>query len=151
MKKCILVSMLVLFCGCLPATQMEVQDLTNAVSAIVPVVREAVRTESGETQEKIEIVLGRVEEINAEVATAEDPIDAIETGWGVTEAWNPYYGYGVLALGILRLFQGKKKSEGALEEVVIGIADHKKGTKLKDALNATQSMATRKMVDNILG
>jgi hypothetical protein len=137
--------------GCLPASQQEVQTLTDAINQIVPAVREAVSTSSAETRDRVEIVLGQVEGINEAVVTAEDPVDALEKGWGATAGWNPYYGYGVLGLGILRLFQKKRESDNALEEVVVGVEDSKKnGGNLRDAFNATESLVTRKKVTKIL-
>lgn len=137
--------------GCLPASQQEVQTLTNMVNQIVPAVREAVSASSEETRDKVEIVLGQVEEVNKAVATTDDPVDALEKGWGATAGWNPYYGYGVLGLTILRLFQKKKESDNALEEVVIGVEDSKKnGGNLKVAFNAVESLVTRKKVAKIL-
>ena len=137
--------------GCLPASQQEVQTLTDMVNQIVPAVREAVSTSSAETRDRVEVVLGQVEEVNEAVATAEDPVDALEKGWSTTAGWNPYYGYGVLGLGILRLFQKKKESDNALEEVVIGVEDSKKnGGDLKAAFNAVESLVTRKKVAKII-
>ena len=138
--------------GCLPASQQEVQTLTNMVNQIVPAVREAVSTSSEETRDRVEIVLGQVEQVNEAVATAEDPVDALEKGWSATEGWNPYYGYGVLGLGILRLFQKKKESDNALEEVVIGVEDAKKSSfkDLQASFNATESLVTRRKVAKII-
>lgn len=150
MKKLLLIPLL-LIAGCLPASQQEVQTLTNTVNQIVPLIREVVATSSEETRDKVEIVLGQVEEVNEAVATADDPIEAIETGWKASEAWNPYYGYGVLGLGLLRLFLKKKESDNALEEVVIGVEDSKKNSgDLKAAFNAVESLVTRKKVAKIL-
>ena len=147
----LVLGMLVFANGCLPAYQQEVQILTDIVNQIVPAVREAVSTSSEETRDNVEIVLGRVEEINKSVATAEDPVDALEEGWSTTAGWNPYYGYGVLGLGILRLFQKKKESDNALEEVVIGVEVSKKnGGDLKAAFNAVESLVTRKKVAKII-
>ena len=149
--KTFIVIALLFVAGCLPASQQEVQTLTGIVQQIVPAVREAVSTSSKETIDNVEIVLERVEEINEAVATAEDPVDALEKGWGATAGWNPYYGYGVLGLGILRLFQKKKESDNALEEVVIGVEDSKKnGGNLKVAFNAVESLVTRKKVAKII-
>jgi hypothetical protein len=149
--KTLIVIALLFVAGCLPASQQEVQTLTDAINQIVPAVREAVSTSSEETRDRVEIVLGQVEDINEVVATAEDPVEALEKGWGATAGWNPYYGYGVLGLGILRLFQKKRESDNALEEVVIGVEDSKKnGTTLTAAFNAAESLATRKKVAKIL-
>ena len=107
--------------GCMPASQQEVIELTGIVSQIVPAVRAAVSASSEETKENIEVVLGQVEEVNEAVATAETPVEAIEQGWDATKLWNPYYGYGALALSIFKLLQGrqeKKTLEGNL--AVIG-------------------------------
>ena len=154
--RCKWLLVLVLCCaGCLPASQQEVADLTNLVEGIVPLVKTAVSESSEDTKNKIDVVLGQIVEVNEAVATAEDPVEAIEKGWDASKAWNPYYGYGVLGLGILRLFQKKKLTTTALEEVVLGIEDAKKdgnGTaSLKASLNASESTATRKMVKKILG
>jgi len=102
-----------LFCaGCLPASQQEVIALTEAVSGIIPVVREVTAESSQETKDKIEIVLGQVEEMNEAVATAEDPIEAVSKGWDASKPFNPYYGYGAAILAALKLFSdGKKKKE----------------------------------------
>lgn len=89
MRKLIFIALIVLVTGCLPATKQEVQTLTSAVKLIVPAVREAVSTESAETRGKVEVVLGQVSEINEAMATTDDPVDAVETGWKATEAWNP--------------------------------------------------------------
>lgn len=151
MKKCKVLLVMMLCAGCIPATQTEVQTLTDTVNRIVPVVREIVATSSEETRDKVEIVLGRVEQVNETVATAEDPVEAIEKGWNVTKAWNPYYAYGVMGIAILRLFQKKKESDNALEEVVIGVEDSKKnGGNLTAAFNAVESLVTRKKVAKIL-
>jgi len=116
----------------------------------LPAVREAVSTSSEETKEKVETVLSQVEKVNEAVANAETPVEAIEKGWGSTEGWNPYYGYGVLGLAILRLFQKKKQSDIALEEVVVGVEKSKKnGGDLKTALNSTESLITKNMVSAI--
>lgn len=137
--------------GCLPASQQDVQTLTDAITQIVPAVREAVSTSSDETRDRVEIVLGQVETINEAVATADDPVEALEKGWSATAGWNPYYGYGVLGLGILRLFQKKRESDNALEEVVIGVEDSKKnGGNLREAFNAAESLVTRRKVAKIL-
>ena len=149
MKKLIVVALLFV-AGCMPASQQEVMDLHNTVNQILPAVREAVSTSSEETKEKVETVLSQVEKVNEAVANAETPVEAIEKGWGSTEGWNPYYGYGVLGLAILRLFQKKKQSDIALEEVVVGVEKSKKnGGDLKTALNSTESLITKNMVSAI--
>ena len=102
---------LVLAGGCIPATQQEVQTLTNTVEQIVPAVREAVSTSSEETRDKVEIVLGQVEEVNEAVATAEDPIEAIEKGWGATKDFNPYYGWGALGIALVKMVMDDKKKK----------------------------------------
>jgi len=146
MKKLLLIPIL-LVAGCLPASRQEVLELTNFVKEIIPVVREV----GGADNEKIDRLLTDIEKVNEAVATAPDPVAAIETGWKASEAWNPYYGYGVLGLTLLRLFQKKKESDNALEEVVIGVEDSKKnGGNLKAAFNATESLVTRRKVKKIL-
>lgn len=137
--------------GCLPATRLEVQDLTSAVSAILPAVRVAVADSSDDTKDKIEIVLGRVEALNDEVATAEDPLDAVSKGWDASKPFNPYYTHGALILGVLGMFFKQKKTKTALEEVVVGVDDLGKlnPTISNEPLKAAASVATRKIVDKI--
>ena len=151
----LLVVVLMFAGGCLPATQQEVIELTSIVREIVPAVRASVAASSDDTRERIEVVLGQVEEVNDAVATAEDPVDALEKGWGTTAGWNPYYGYGVLGLGILRLFQKKRESDTALEEVVVGIETSKDATgmvvgeRLLSNLKSTETLKTRRLVNGI--
>lgn len=104
--------------GCMPASQSEVQTLTSIVKQIVPAVREAVSASSEDTKEKVEVVLGQVEEINE--AVAEDPAETLSKGWDATKLWNPYYGYGALALSVFKLLQGRKEKttlEGNLASI----------------------------------
>lgn len=102
---------LLLVAGCLPATQQEVQTLTNEIALIVPAVREEV----AKANVGIEGVLTKVEEVNEAVATAETPIEALKSGVAATSPYNPYAvpilaGIGILeALGI---FREKKKNTG---------------------------------------
>ena len=110
MRTLILITLLFI-AGCIPATQQEVQTLTNAVNQIVPLVREAVSESSEDTRDKIEIVLGQVEEVNEAVATADDPIEALSKGWDASKPFNPYYGYGAAALALLKLFGDSKKKK----------------------------------------
>jgi len=110
MKK-LIVLVLLLVAGCMPASQQEVMNLTGIVRQIMPAVREAVSTSSEETRNKVEVVLGQVEEVNKAVATAEDPIEAIEKGWKASEPFNPYYGFGAAALALLKLFGDNKKKK----------------------------------------
>lgn len=97
--------------GCLPASQQEVQTLTTTVNQIVPLVREVIATSSEDTKDKIEIVLGQVERVNEAVATADDPIEAIERGWGATKDFNPYYGWGALGIAFVKMFVDDKKKK----------------------------------------
>ena len=110
MKKLIVVALLFV-AGCMPASQQEVMDLHNTVNQLLPAVREAVSASSEETKEKVEIVLSQVEKVNEAVATAEDPVEAIEKGWGATKDFNPYYGWGACALAIYKLLQGNKEKK----------------------------------------
>jgi len=113
MRNLILIA--VLFCGGCMATQQEVTDLTDAVSQIVPAVREAVATSSEETRDKVEIVLEQVEGFNEAVATAETPIEAIKVGVAATAPINPYTVpilAGITILEALGLFIEKKKRTG---------------------------------------
>ena len=146
-----------LIAGCMPASQQEVLNLTNTVNQIVPLVREVVSTSSEDTKDKIEVILGQIEEVNKAVATAETPIEAIKAGVAATSPVNPYAvpilaGISILeALGILGVNKLRKNSGTALEEVVVGVEDSKKnGGNLKVALNATESLMTRRKVAKII-
>jgi hypothetical protein len=160
MKKLIVMAILgvlVFAGGCLPASQQEVQTLTDMVNQIVPAVREAVSTSSEETRDRVEIVLGQVETINEAVATADDPVDALKAGVAASSPVNPYAvpilaGITILeALGVIGVNQLRKNNRTALEEVVIGVEDSKKSGKgLTVAFNAVESLATRKKVAKIL-
>ena len=111
----LIVIMLLFVAGCIPATQQEVQTLTTTVNQIVPLVREIVATSSTETRDKVEIVLGQVEEVNEAVATAETPIEAIKGGVAATSPWNPYAVpilAGITILEALGIFREKKKVVG---------------------------------------
>jgi len=109
--KALIVMMLLFVAGCLPATQSEVQTLTNRVAMIVPAVREEV----AKANVGIEGVLTKVEEVNEAVATAESPVEAIREGVKATSDWNPYavpiLG-GISLLEALGLFKEKKKVAG---------------------------------------
>ena len=105
------VIMLLFVVGCLPATQQEVQTLTDTVNQIVPAVREAVSTSSEDTKEKVEVVLKQVEDINEAVATAESPVEAVEKGWAATKDFNPYYGWGAFGITLLKLVLDDKKKK----------------------------------------
>ena len=111
----LIVIALLFVAGCLPASQQEVQTLTDAINQIVPAVREAVSTSSEETRDNVEIVLERVEEINESVATAESPIEAIKSGVAATSPFNPYAVpilAGITILEALGIFREKKKNTG---------------------------------------
>ena len=107
----LIVIALLFVAGCLPASQQEVQTLTNMVNQIVPAVREAVSTSSEETRDRVEIVLGQVEQVNEAVATAEDPIEAVSKGWDASKPFNPYYGYGAAIIAALKLFTDSRKKK----------------------------------------
>jgi hypothetical protein len=148
---------LLFIAGCIPATQQEVLQLTTVVEQILPAVREAVSTSSEETRDKVEIVLGQVEEINEAVATAETPVEAVKVAVAASSPFNPYAvpilaGITILeALGIIGVNKLRKNNHTALEEVVIGVEDSKKnGGSLKVAFNATESLATRRKVAKII-
>lgn len=149
MRKLLLLLVLLFVIGCLPATQSEVLDLTETVKQIVPAVREEVAKASI----GIEDVLVKVESVNEDIATAEDPIDAIEMGWNASAPFNPYYGYGAAVLAILRILQvgkQKKETEIALEEVVTGVERGKRdGCDLKAKLKEAESVATMDKVSKI--
>ena len=111
----LIVIALLFVAGCLPASQQEVQTLTDMVNQIVPAVREAVSTSSEETRDRVEIVLGQVETINDAVATAETPIEAIKSGVAATSPYNPYAVpilAGITILEALGIFREKKKNTG---------------------------------------
>ena len=158
----LLVIALLFFAGCIPASQQEIQTLTNTVNQIVPLVREAVSESSEDTRGKIEIVLGQVEEISEAVATADDPVEAVKTIVAASAPVNPYAvpilaGISILeALGIIGVNKLRKNNHNALEEVVIGIEDWKKnggnqnGGNLNLAFNATESLVTRRKVAKII-
>jgi len=117
--KYLMIVVLLFIAGCMPASQQEVQTLTDTVNQIVPLVREAVSTSSEDTKDKIEIVLGQIEEVNEAVATAETPIEALKAGVAASAPANPYAvpilaGIGILeALGIFGVnWKGKKKIAG---------------------------------------
>jgi len=93
----------------MPASQQEVINLTDAVHQIVPAVQAAVATSSEDTKAKVNDVLDKVEKVNTAVAAADGPLDAAEKGWDATKLWNPYYGYGALALSIFKLLQGRQE------------------------------------------
>ena len=116
-QRFVILSLILLCAGCLPATKAEIQDLTNSISQIVPVVREAVSTESEDTKDKVEAVLAKVEQVNEKVATAEDPIDAADKGWKATEPFNPYYGYGAFVIMLLKAWRDKKEKDGLVENI----------------------------------
>lgn len=105
--KTLIVVMLLLVAGCMPASQKEVKELTGIVGEIVPVVREEV----AKANVNIEDVLTKVEMVNESVATAEDPIEAIERGWEASEPFNPYYGYGAAVLALLKLLADNRKKK----------------------------------------
>ena len=111
----LIVIALLFVAGCLPASQQEVQTLTDMVNQIVPAVREAVSTSSKETRDRVGIVLGQVETINEAVATAETPIEAIKSGVVATSPYNPYAVpilAGITILEALGIFREKKKNTG---------------------------------------
>lgn len=105
--KLLLVMTLAFSCGCLPASQQEVTDLTNLVRGIVPIVREV----AGEGNDKLDKVLTDVEKVNEAVATADTPIEAAQKGWDASKPFNPYYGYGAAILAALKLFTDSKKKK----------------------------------------
>ena len=151
MKLKLLVVMMLLCTGCV--TRQQLDGWTSTLNEVVPAIRE-VQAASGQSSAKLDKVLSDVERVSEAVATAETPLEAAEKGWDASKPFNPYYGYGVAALGLWRLWQKKKESDNSLEEVVFGIEDAKKngnGTAaLKDSLNASNSITTRKKVAKIL-
>ncbi len=153
----LIVIALLLIAGGLHATHQEVLNLTTSVEKILPAVREAVSTSSKETRDKVEIVLGQIEEVNEAVATAETPIEALKAGVAASAPANPYAvpilaGISILeALGIFGVNKLRKTNHTALEEVVVGFEDSKKnGGNTTSAFNATESLVTRRKVAKII-
>ena len=122
--------------GCLPASQQEVMTLHNTIRQIVPAVRAVVSTSSEDTKEKVDVVLGQVEKINEAVVTAEDPVEAIEKGWGATKDWNPYYGWGALGIAVLKIFSDGKKKKGLEKGInrVLGEAEPEQAKAMYDKM-----------------
>ena len=135
MKKLLIIPLLFVI-GCMPATQEEVLKLSESISQLTPVIREAVSTESKDTQQKVEAVLGRVEELNKAVVTAEDPIDAVDKGWGATKDWNPYYGWGALAIALVKMVRDDKKKKGLEKGVnrILGEAEPEQAKEMYDKI-----------------
>jgi len=122
--------------GCMPASQQEVMELTGIVNQIVPAVRAAVSASSEDTKEKIEVVLGQVEEVNEAVATAEDPVEAVEKGWGATKDWNPYYGWGALGIALVKMLRDDKKKKGLEKGInrILGEAEPEQAKAMYDKM-----------------
>lgn len=107
MKKLIVMAVLgvlVFVAGCLPASQQEVQTLTDMVNQIVPAVREAVSTSSEETRDRVEIVLGQVEEYNEAVKDSPNLGAALINANQVSAPVNPYAP--VIDIALKMLFGG---------------------------------------------
>ena len=102
--KTFIVITLLLVAGCLPASQQEIQTLTDMVNQIVPAVREAVSTSSEETRDKVEIVLGQVEEYNEAVRSSPDLGTALISANQVSAPVNPYAP--VIDIALKMLFGG---------------------------------------------
>lgn len=108
--------------GCLPATQNEVIQLTTSVSKLMAGIDDLQGTTEqlvnngiieAEKVDKINANIDKVQErtelIVKEVETAGDPVEAAQRGWDATKLWNPYYGYGALALSIYKILQGRQE------------------------------------------
>jgi hypothetical protein len=164
MIKWLVVVMALFVGGCLPATQMEVQELTGTVAKLISGVddlqdasKELAKHEivSAEKLDKINEEIDTVQEdlvpVLEAVSTADDPLDAVKKGWDASEPFNPYYTHGALVLTVLGLFFKNKKTKTALEEVVVGVDDMLKDEvpTNKAPLKAAESIATRKMVAKI--
>ena len=168
MRQFIIIAVLLLCVGCLPATQTEVKTLTGNVSTLL----ETVDMLQGTTQQladdglidrekvdKINTSIDKVQEtvvaVAKEVETAPDVVSGLEAGWEATKNINPWYVYGTMAIGVLKLLQKNKETNNSLEEVVLGVSDiaNSNGGLTKEqkvAFNATESTATRKKVAKIL-
>lgn len=90
MRNLIIVAVFLLVAGCIPATQQEVQTLSNTVNQILPLVREAVSASSEDTKDKIEIVLGQVEKYNEAVKSSPNLGTALIRTNQVSAPVNPY-------------------------------------------------------------
>ncbi|MCJ7482610.1 MAG: hypothetical protein MUO31_06560 [Thermodesulfovibrionales bacterium] len=171
MKKYVLIAVLLLtlLCtGCMPATQAEVKTLTGNVSTLLEAVDALQGTTSQmaadglinkEKVDKINTSIDKVQEtvvkVAKEVETAPDTMTAIEAGWEATKNINPWYVYGTMAIGVLKLLQKNKETNNSLEEIVLGVADIAKSNggltkEQKAAFNASESVATRRKVAKIL-
>ena len=102
--KTLIVIALLFVAGCLPASQQEVQTLTDMVNQIVPAVREAVSASSEETRDKVEIVLGQVEEYNEAVKDSPNLGAALISANQVSAPVNPYAP--VIDIALKMLFGG---------------------------------------------
>ncbi|GAI82715.1 unnamed protein product, partial [marine sediment metagenome] len=84
------IALLSFVAGCLPASQQEVQTLTDMVNQIVPAVREAVSTSSEETRDKVEIVLGQVDTMNEAVKDSPNLVAGLIKANQASAPINPY-------------------------------------------------------------
>lgn len=166
MKKLIVLMLFVGGCGIpgVPTTEQieTVTEQTDGLMVVIDSLQDTIKTLQTDgliESERVNKVLKTIDKHQADIVAvneaikekaSEGPLEAAEAGWKASEAWNPYYGYGALALAIFKLWRNKKESDDALEEVVIGVEDSKKnGGDLKAALNASESLKTRKMVKKI--
>ena len=121
MKKYILIAVLLLCVGCLPASQQEVQTLTGEVTKLLGGVdtlqatTQQLATDGLINKEKVDKINAGIDKVQEQilvvvkdVETAPDVITGIEKGWSATEPFNPYYGYGLAVLSVLKLLQTTK-------------------------------------------
>ncbi len=129
----LIVALLLPLVGCLPATQQQLQTLTGAISQIVPAVREAVSASSEDTKDKIEIVLGQVEEYNEAVKSAPDLGTALISANQVSAPVNPYAP--IIDIALKMLFGG------AVTGGVVGTSKLAKTIREKNEINNKYSAA----------
>jgi len=130
MKRLILAVMILAFIaagttGCLPATQTEIQTLTDSVKNLMGGVDDLQETTKQlaadnlieaekfkEINDNIDKVQEHTKIIVKDVETAEDPVEAISKGWDASKPFNPYYGYGAAIIAILKAVQlGRQKKD----------------------------------------
>ena len=119
--------------GCLPASQQEVQTLTDMVNQIVPAVREAVSASSEETRDKVEIVLGQVDTMNEAVKDSPNLVAGLIKANQASAPINPYAP--LIDIGLKLLLGGAVTSGG------FGVGKIIKTTKEKKEINNKYSAA----------
>ncbi len=128
---------LVFASGCIPTTA-QVNTLTNDVDKLMVAVdsyQEKFAEEVDEVQERIVLANEAIKE-----KADESSLEQIKAGWETTKDYNPYYGYGALALMILgegAVLLKSKKDNANLEKGinrVKGEADGEMAKKIHDTI-----------------